>query len=127
MVLATQNPIELEGTYPLPEAQLDRFFFKLLVSSPSPEELREILHRTTGAGLCEAAPVLSSSGSEIIDEMKLLLRQVIIAPPLEDYVVRLVPLSPKSGSTSASALAHAGLKRSFWGLRGLPCSRAGSM
>ncbi|HLD30209.1 MAG TPA: AAA family ATPase, partial [bacterium] len=51
MVLATQNPIELEGTYPLPEAQLDRFFFKLLVSSPAPEELMEILHRTTGEAL----------------------------------------------------------------------------
>jgi len=44
MVLATQNPIELEGTYPLPEAQLDRFFFKLLVTPPTPDQLREILH-----------------------------------------------------------------------------------
>ena len=90
MVLATQNPIELEGTYPLPEAQLDRFFFKLLVSSPSPEELGEILHRTTGTGLQEAGQVLPNNGAEIIAEMKHLLRQVIIAPPLEDYVVRLV-------------------------------------
>ncbi|MBM4296677.1 MAG: AAA family ATPase, partial [Deltaproteobacteria bacterium] len=49
MVLATQNPIELEGTYPLPEAQLDRFFFKLLVAPPTPDQLREILKRTTGA------------------------------------------------------------------------------
>src|ERR1700752_3852938 len=49
IVLATQNPIELEGTYPLPEAQLDRFFFKLLVVPPSPAELKEILQRTTGA------------------------------------------------------------------------------
>ena len=48
IVLATQNPIELEGTYPLPEAQLDRFFFKLLVVPPAPAELREILKRTTG-------------------------------------------------------------------------------
>ena len=90
MILATQNPIELEGTYPLPEAQLDRFFFKLLVSSPPPEELREILHRTTGAGIKEAARVLSADGAQVIAETKLLLRQVLIAPPLEDYVVRLV-------------------------------------
>jgi len=47
MVLATQNPIELEGTYPLPEAQLDRFFFKLLVTPPTPDQLREVLHRTS--------------------------------------------------------------------------------
>jgi MoxR-like ATPase len=90
MVLATQNPIELEGTYPLPEAQLDRFFFKLLVSSPSPQELTEILRRTTGAGLRDAAQVLAGEGREVIAEMHLLLRQVLIAPPLENYVVRLV-------------------------------------
>ncbi len=90
MVLATQNPVELEGTYPLPEAQLDRFFFKLLVTSPSPEELREILHRTTGAGAHEVARVLPERGAQTIAEMRLLLRQVLVAPPLEDYVVRLV-------------------------------------
>ncbi len=106
MVLATQNPIELEGTYPLPEAQLDRFFFKLLVSSPSPEELREILQRTTGAVLNEAAPVLSNSGAEVIDEMKLLLRQVIIAPPLEDYVVHLVHATQPTGRAEESAVSE---------------------
>ncbi|MFQ5540262.1 MAG: AAA family ATPase, partial [Candidatus Binatia bacterium] len=106
MVLATQNPIELEGTYPLPEAQLDRFIFKLLVTSPSPEELREILHRTTGAGLPEAEPVLSKSGAEIIDEMRLLLRQVIIAPPLEDYVVRLVHATQPTGKMANAAISE---------------------
>jgi MoxR-like ATPase len=90
MVLATQNPIELEGTYPLPEAQLDRFFFKLLIGPPSPEDLREILDRTTGAGLSDAAQILGGDGRETIAEMHLLLRQVLIAPPLESYVVRLV-------------------------------------
>ena len=90
MVLATQNPIELEGTYPLPEAQLDRFFFKLLVSFPAPEELMEILHRTTGEALQGASQVLPNNGAEIIVEMQRLLRQVLMAPPLEDYVVRLV-------------------------------------
>lgn len=102
MVLATQNPIELEGTYPLPEAQLDRFFFKLVVSSPSPQELGEILHRTTGAGLQEAGQVLLDNGAEVIAQLQQLLRQVIIAPPLEDYVVRLVyathPTAKKDGA-----------------------------
>lgn len=102
MVLATQNPIELEGTYPLPEAQLDRFFFKLLVSSPSPEDLTEILQRTTGAGLCEAAQVIPENGAQVMTELQLLLRQVLIAPPIEDYVVRLVhatqPAGPKGNT-----------------------------
>ena len=90
MVLATQNPIELEGTYPLPEAQLDRFFFKLLVAPPSPVELKEILQRTTGAESAEVSRVLSAENAELIGGMKQLLRQVLIAPPIEDYVVRLV-------------------------------------
>jgi MoxR-like ATPase len=90
IVLATQNPIELEGTYPLPEAQLDRFFFKLLVSPPSPAELREILQRTTGAETGDAKRVLPDDGVQTIAAMKLLLRQVLLAPPIEDYVVRLV-------------------------------------
>jgi len=90
MVLATQNPIELEGTYPLPEAQLDRFFFKLLVAPPSPAELKEILQRTTGAESADVSRVLSADGAELIGGMNRLLRQVLIAPPIEDYVVRLV-------------------------------------
>ena len=90
IVLATQNPIELEGTYPLPEAQLDRFFFKLLVTSPAPAELREILKRTTGPETAEAAKVLPEDGGELVNTMKQLVRQVMIAPPIEDYVVRLV-------------------------------------
>src|SRR5271169_3828750 len=59
MVLATQNPIELEGTYPLPEAQMDRFLFKAVMGSPKPEELREILNRTTGATTHSAQPIFS--------------------------------------------------------------------
>jgi len=106
MLLATQNPIELEGTYPLPEAQLDRFFFKLLVSSPSPEELREILHRTTGAGISEAARVLPDNGAQVIAEMKRLLRQVIIAPPIEDYVVRLVHATQPTGHKGGAVVSE---------------------
>src|ERR1044071_1352022 len=85
MVLATQNPVELEGTYPLPEAQLDRFFFKLVVAPPSPAELREILHRTTGTQFQDAQPVFGDAGGPLVEEMKELLRQVLIAPPIEDY------------------------------------------
>ncbi|MGH7765835.1 MAG: AAA family ATPase [Candidatus Binatia bacterium] len=102
MVLATQNPIELEGTYPLPEAQLDRFFFKLLVAHPTPVELTEILHRTTRAGVQEAAQVLSADGAGVISNMQLLLRQVLIAPPLEDYVVRLVHATQPDGQKNGA-------------------------
>ncbi|MGH7853398.1 MAG: AAA family ATPase [Candidatus Binatia bacterium] len=90
IVLATQNPIELEGTYPLPEAQLDRFFFKLLVTAPAPAELKEILKRTTGTETGEVSKVLPEDGGKLVGEMQQLLRQVMIAPPIEDYVVRLV-------------------------------------
>jgi len=90
IVLATQNPIELEGTYPLPEAQLDRFFFKLLVTSPSPAELKEILRRTTGAVTAEVSKVLPADSGKLVNDMQQLLRQVMIAPPIEDFVVRLV-------------------------------------
>ena len=106
MVLATQNPIELEGTYPLPEAQLDRFFFKLLVSSPPPEELREILRRTTGSAIQEAGQVLSGDGAKVVAEMKLLLRQVIIAPPIEDYVVRLVHATQPTGQKGNTVVSE---------------------
>ena len=106
MVLATQNPIELEGTYPLPEAQLDRFFFKLLVAHPSPEELTEILHRTTRAGEPDAGPVLAEGAGSIIAQMQLLLRQVLIAPPLEEYVVRLIDATQPNGRTKNGVLAE---------------------
>ncbi|MEA2625615.1 MAG: MoxR-like ATPase [Candidatus Binatota bacterium] len=90
-VLATQNPIELEGTYPLPEAQLDRFHYKLVVTSPAANELKEILRRTTADRSQEARPVLEP-GQEgpIVDAMRHLVRQVTLAPPLEDYVVSVI-------------------------------------
>jgi MoxR-like ATPase len=103
MVLATQNPIELEGTYPLPEAQLDRFFFKLLVAPPAPDQLREILKRTTGAEIGECAKVLPDDGGKLVNDMKRLLRQVMIAPPIEDYVVRLVHATQPNGEQSGSS------------------------
>jgi MoxR-like ATPase len=106
MVLATQNPIELEGTYPLPEAQLDRFFFKLLVSPPTPPELVDILKRTTGAESEQITKVLPDNAERLINEMKQVLRQVLIAPPIEEYVVRLTHAThPQSQAGVVSAPA----------------------
>lgn len=95
-VLATQNQIELEGTYPLPEAQLDRFLFKLLVPSPTSAELKEVLYRTTGVSIPEPATVIESEKMiQTMDSMKNLVRQVVVAGPLMEILVRLVgALSP---------------------------------
>jgi MoxR-like ATPase len=106
IVLATQNPIELEGTYPLPEAQLDRFFFKLMVAPPSPTELREILKRTTGTETGDSETVLPNDNGQLLNQMQQLLRQVLIAPPIEDYVVRIVHATqPGSSNGNASGSA----------------------
>ena len=87
MVLATQNPIEMEGTYPLPEAQLDRFLFKVNVELPSSEEMVEILNRTTG----EAEPLLEKvAHGEAVLAMAALARQVPVASPVTEAVSRLV-------------------------------------
>jgi MoxR-like ATPase len=86
-VLATQNPIELEGTYPLPEAQLDRFLFKLLVPFPDADELGEIARRTTGVGEAELRPV---AGGEDLSAMSLLAREVPVADPVMERAVRIL-------------------------------------
>jgi MoxR-like ATPase len=85
-VMATQNPLEMEGTYPLPEAQLDRFFFKVQVPFPSAGELVEILNRTTGSEETLAHPV--ASGVDII-QMRELARAVPIASHVSAYAARL--------------------------------------
>ncbi len=85
-VLATQNPIEQEGTYPLPEAQLDRFFFKLLVGYSSREELATIIDRTTRGEDVEPQKVMD--GGEIL-KWQQLVREVILAKHVQDYIVRL--------------------------------------
>ncbi|RIK69224.1 MAG: AAA family ATPase [Planctomycetota bacterium] len=85
-VMATQNPIEQEGTYPLPEAQLDRFFFKLIVHYSSREELATILERTTTGHKPEIKPVMSAE--QIIGAQKLVQR-VVVAPHVQDYAIRL--------------------------------------
>jgi len=87
LVMATQNPLEMEGTYPLPEAQLDRFFFKLKMVYPSAGELAGILDRTTGEDEPEAHPVLD--GPAIL-RMRRLVREVPIASHVRDFAVRVV-------------------------------------
>ena len=86
-VMATQNPIELEGTYPLPEAQLDRFFFKLVVPFPSGEELGEIARRTTGVVEPDLHPVASG---EDLTAMMQLAKEVPLASHVMEHAVQLV-------------------------------------
>jgi MoxR-like ATPase len=89
-VLATQNPIEMEGTYPLPEAQLDRFLFKVNVEFPSSDELVEILARTTGG---QRAPLGKVTHGRQLVTMGRLARQVPVPSHVSDYVARLVVAS----------------------------------
>jgi MoxR-like ATPase len=86
-VMATQNPIEQEGTYPLPEAQLDRFCFKLLVNYSGREEMATILDRTTRGDWPTAEKVMD--GREI-QQWQQLVREMLIAQPVQDYAIRLV-------------------------------------
>jgi MoxR-like ATPase len=87
MVLATQNPIEMEGTYPLPEAQVDRFFFKLVLQFPSREELGRIADLTTASPLAPPREVLDAPG---VLQMRQWVREVPLADVVKDYAVRLV-------------------------------------
>jgi MoxR-like ATPase len=86
-VLATQNPLEMEGTYPLPEAQLDRFLLKLHVKFPSRSELHQILDRTTGEAPEPLKVILTR---EQILELRATVREVAVAPHVRDYAVRLL-------------------------------------
>lgn len=97
-VLATQNPIDQEGTYPLPEAQLDRFFFKLLVTYPSAAELNEVLTRTTENRKVEINTVVTR---EQMIELQHLVRQVPVASHVRDYAVRLVLATHPKTETAA--------------------------
>jgi len=86
-VLATQNPLEMEGTYPLPEAQLDRFFLKLQVSFPDREQLHAIVDRTTGSHMPTVEPVLDG---QAILQLQQLVREVPVARHVQDYAIRLL-------------------------------------
>jgi MoxR-like ATPase len=97
-VLATQNPIELEGTYPLPEAQMDRFLFKVVMGPPKPDELREILHRTTGATVYQSQPTFDPRhAASRIEELKVTVREVIVAEPVERYIISIIGAVTPSG------------------------------
>ena len=87
IVIATQNPLEMEGTYPLPEAQIDRFFFKLTVDYPNSEQLLEIIDKTTEDYEPNLRTIIQKDS---ILEMKTLVKQVPIASHVKDYAIRLV-------------------------------------
>lgn len=96
-VMATQNPIEMEGTYPLPEAQLDRFFFKVSVGFPSIEELELIVDRTTGAAAAPTAKILDRTQ---LLKMRDFVREVPVAPEVKNYAMRLVMATHPESSTA---------------------------
>ena len=104
-VLATQNPIEVEGTYPLPEAQLDRFLVKILVPSPSSAELKEILSRTTGTLTTPIKPLFSEAEApRRLEAMQNLVRHVVVSDPIQEVIVRLIAaLTPSSPFATPNA------------------------
>ncbi len=99
-VMATQNPIEQEGTYPLPEAQLDRFLFKLVVPFSTKEEISTILDRTTRGENPTAAKVMDG---QAIRQWQTLVREVLVAPAVQDYAIRLILATHPVGDYSAPA------------------------
>ncbi|MGH2522672.1 MAG: AAA family ATPase [Anaerolineales bacterium] len=116
-VLATQNPLEMEGTYPLPEAQLDRFFFKINVAFPTEDELIEIARRTTGAETPVPSPVVN--GPTVL-AMQRLARQVPVAEHVTRYAARLVLAThPENGRAAPLARKHLRYGASPRGLQAL--------
>jgi len=102
LVMATQNPIEMEGTYPLPEAQLDRFLMKVLVTYPSRDELSRIVDFTTKRDEVEVRRVLDRSG---IAELKTICKQVIVAPHVQEFAIDLV-MATQPGSPNAPEITN---------------------
>ena len=102
LVMATQNPIEMEGTYPLPEAQLDRFLMKILVDYPSREELNRIVERTIAREEPELSQVMDR---ETILSIRAACREVLVAPHVLDYAVTLV-MATQPGTPGAHSLAN---------------------
>jgi MoxR-like ATPase len=99
-VMATQNPIEQEGTYPLPEAQLDRFFYKLIVEYSDKNELKTILDRTTTGYKPDIQPVVT--GDQILGAQNL-VRRIVIAPHVQDYIIRLTLATHPEGPFAVEA------------------------
>ena len=105
-VLATQNPIEMEGTYPLPEAQLDRFFAKLLVNPPAAQDLMEILNRTTLPDKYQIEPIWTPrEAKELLPRLRRLVREVMVAKPIQEYVARFILATHPSDSREARTAA----------------------
>ncbi|MCA9573181.1 MAG: AAA family ATPase, partial [Myxococcales bacterium] len=106
-VMATQNPLEMEGTYPLPEAQLDRFFYKVMVPFPTLDELCEVMDRTTGNTRVDVQPVITP---DELTEMRRIVRTVAIAPEIQRYAMRVLlgthPDLPHSTSTAKQYLRY---------------------
>ncbi len=100
MVLATQNPIEMEGTYPLPEAQVDRFFFKLILQYPSHSELTRIADLTTAAPPAPLREILDADG---ILQLRQWVREVPLADVVKDYAVRLIMSTHAQQETNGGA------------------------
>ena len=116
-VMATQNPVEQEGTYPLPEAQLDRFLLKLLVGYPEEREYHAILDRTTGAEDVRIEPV--TDGDEIV-KLRQVARAVAEPEAARSYAVRLVMATQPGGDSAAEAVtANVSLGASPRGVQGL--------
>jgi MoxR-like ATPase len=107
-VIATQNPIEMEGTFPLPEAQLDRFLFKVFVDYPTGEELSQIIRQTTVAERTFVSTVLpAGQGQPWIVQARRLVREVLVAKPVEDYVVQLITATrPAAGGAAQRFLRY---------------------
>jgi len=103
-VFATQNPIEMEGTYPLPEAQLDRFLAKVLLVSPSVEDLVEIVRRTTGPEQMPPAAVL---GADAVRAARALTREIALAPALAESAARLVAATHPDSPHATDAVRRA--------------------
>lgn len=103
LVMATQNPVEQEGTYPLPEAQLDRFFFKILVPYPTKAELAEVVMRTTGS---QEAHVENVAGPEDVVRMRDVVREVVVAENVLDYALSLVIATHPEGEGSSPIAAR---------------------
>jgi len=101
LVMATQNPLEMDGTYPLPEAQLDRFLFKVLVTYPTRVELSAVLDRTVDP--YKAEPRQMMTGPEI-EEWKTLVKDVVVAPHVKDYGIRLCLASHPKGEHAVPAV-----------------------
>jgi len=101
-VLATLNPIEMEGTYPLPEAQIDRFFFKVVLQYPDHGEMQRIIGSTTGASLPAAEPVFAQEEAPAhVEALRGLVREVLVAPHLEEYAAAIVRATLPAGSKFA--------------------------